>query len=203
MTRGSASIVALALVLGAGPTASPARGACSKTCQLIMQGYQRDLKRCRAKWQGLLDQCKHAENPSPANNCGLPVPTTTSSTSTTTTSTTMAPAICPASTTTSTTGPTGTTTTTYPPCDSLSKVWDHCGPASGACTCHHESETGAFGCVEAGDEQSPSQGDGECAGSPCTTNQDCKNCLNDQQSTDVCVKGTGEPPSGVCLAICP
>jgi hypothetical protein len=199
MKTSSAALAGLALLLLAESlTVPPARAACGKACQLILRGYKRDRAGCRKKWQGFLEQCKSAGDPNPSNGCGFLTTssTSTSTTSTTSTSTTEPPPVCVPTTTVST----STSSTTYPPCSSSSAIWARCGSPDRNCSCHHANEGASYDrtCVEAGTQAVPVYQ--PCDG--CSTNQDCKDCLNDQQATDVCIKGPGDPPLGACVPIC-
>lgn len=192
VTRALLIALTLGLPTMIGPLSPSADAACGKACQLIQKGYARDLKRCRAKWLGILNLCKGHPNPTPENNCGVPLPPTTTTSTTTTTTVT----ICLPTTTT-----TSTTTTTTLECFAHSQVWDKCGPQLGACTCHHTTDGTQFQftCVDAGPQFQPVY---EPCPSGCSSTQDCKDCLNDDQANVVCIKGAGEPPRGACVAVC-
>ncbi len=199
MLKNMTALLAVVLLVLACLIASPAEAKCGTACQLILNGYNRDRKSCRMKWQAILEQCKRAPNPSPSNNCGIVPPSTCTVPTTTSTST--------SSTTTESSAPTTTTasftTTTTIPCDG-NHVWASCGPAGGTCTCHRDiGSTGAYTCVEADTEFSRSLG--PCPGYVCQTDADCQAplCLDNPQATVACIKGPfGDYAVGTCLCLC-
>jgi len=196
-----AGVLALAvLVLGTGPTATPAQAKSINARDLILRALKRDQNRCRVKWGRVLAKCKQAQDPTPSDDCGhaLPTTSTTTTTTTSTTSSTTTPIKCPppVSTTTS-------TTTTTIPCDG-NHVWASCGPGGGTCTCHRDiASTGAYTCVEADTQFNRSLG--PCPGFVCQTDADCQTplCLDNPQATVACIKGPfGDYAYGTCLCLC-
>jgi len=184
-------LVTICLLMSLGAYVSPALGVTAK--ELIQKGYARDLKRCKAKWQALLKLCLAHPDPTIANNCGVPRPTTTSSTSTTTTT--------EPSTSTAYCAPT-TTTTTLGCDDAKTRVWSPCGPPDRGCTCHHfpGGQNYQFICVDVGIQVRPVY-------LPCpipvNSDQECRDCLDDANNTNIaCIKGQDEPPLGACVELC-
>ncbi len=187
--------ICLSMSLGVSVTPALASKASQQAAKLIKQGYERDMKRCKAKWKALLKLCQAHPDPNVGNNCGIPLPTTTSTTTTTTTS---------EPTTTSVACTTSSTTTTLG-CDPQSRVWTPCGPPDKGCSCHHfpGGPNYQFICVEAGVQAQPTYL--PCIQAVvCNTDQDCRDCLNDETNPNiVCIKGQDEPPRGACVDLCP
>lgn len=192
-------LVAIGLLTALCAYAPPASAskASEQALRLIKKGYARDLKRCRAKWQALLKLCQEHPDPTVANNCGIPRPTTTSSTSSTSTTSTTE-----TSTSTAYCAP-PTTTTTLGCNDAKTRVWSPCGPADRKCTCHHfpGGQNYQFICADVGDQYRPVYL--PCLQLTVSSDQECRECLNEETNTNiVCIKGQDEPPRGACVELC-
>jgi len=185
-------VICLLTSLGAYVPPALASKASQQAAQLIKKGYQRDLKRCKAKWRALLKLCVAHPDPTIANNCGIPRPTTT--TTTTTTEPTTTSILC---------ATTSTTTTTTLVCEPHSRVWDPCGAPDKGCTCHHYpgGANYQFICVDAGSQPQPSYL--PCLALTVNSDQECRDCLNEETNASiVCIKGQDDPPRGACVTLC-